>query len=634
MIVNSDDIQKAKDKIGDDMFELMMSELGITDYDPVNKKCCCPFHEEETPSFIFNSKTNSAHCFGACGRNYDIVDVWISQGCTYLEALEKLFKAADMPYSFGERGVKTERNYKYPHRDDCGSKEKVYEYLDKRKISKQTADLLDICQDDKGNCVFHYYDTNDVLKLVKYRPARKVVKPEPKNWCQKDADTDPVLFNINRINISQPLLICSGELDCASAIESGWLNSVSIPLGDQNTRWLEYHWDLLEQCTDIIVCPDNDASGEKYCKDIVPRLGTWRTRVAIVPDDCKDINEVLYKHGKQAVLDMIINAHDTPVPSVSDFSDVTALDFSEMEGIKTGILAIDKEILKLPYGTLTVVSGLPGAGKSSFVSQMICNTVDCGKSVWLYSGELSNSISRSWLNYLLAGRRNIEEFTYEGDKYYRVKPDAIAKINEAYRGQWFVYKDDGDSSIDALISSATDSIRKYGTKLCIIDNLMVVSNSNADDELKDQTSIVKKLVALAQKFNVAIVLVAHPRKLAVGAEIGLNDISGTQNISNIAHRTLALRRVTEKEKEGTDKNSSLKESLRKYDVVISVIKDRMRGRSGISFGEYFDPISRRFYSTQEEFDRKYTWDTNNYTDKLVSAKLEAEDNEDEVFGGD
>ena len=634
MLISTEDIRKAKERLSDNMFDLMMSELGIEDYDEKNKKCCCPFHDEDTPSFIYNPKTYSAHCFGSCGRNYDILDIWISKGYTYLEAVQKLFDLAEMPYSFGEKGVKTERNYRYPHRDDCGEKDLVYAYLKKRGISEKTADLLDICQDDKGNCVFNYYDANDVLCMVKYRPSHKIdkTKGEIKNWCQKDSDTMPLLFNMNRVNTTQPLLICSGELDCAAAIESGWLNATSIPLGDQNTHWCELLWDWLEQFESIIICADNDDSGIKYCKDIVPRLGTWRTKTVVLPEEVKDLNEALYRYGKSRTLDLIVNAKDTPVPSVEDLSDVKAIDFSEMDGIKTGVVALDKELIKLPYGTLTILSGMPGAGKSSLVSQIICNTIDEGKNVWLFSGELSNPISKSWLNFLLAGQRNIDTIGTDGDTYYKVNDSAIDEINRTYRGQWYVYKDNCDNDIDSLMRSATDSIRKYGIKLVILDNLMTVSNVDSDNELKEQTMVIKKLVALAQKYNVAVILVAHPRKLAKNADMGLFDVAGSSNLVNLAHRTISLRRVTEGEKTGDDSESQLKKSLRKYDVVCSVIKDRMRGRSGIQKGVYFDPASRRFFTTYEEFDRHYSWDKKTYTDKLYSAQLEQEDDDNDVFG--
>lgn len=113
--------------------------------------------------------------------------------------------------------------------------------------------------------MFNYYDTNDVLTLVKYRPSHKIDKSkgEVKTWCQKDADTSPILFNMNRVNVDSPLLICEGEIDCASAIEAGFTNAVSVPLGAGNFHWIEHNWDWLEQFTDIIVCADNDEAGQK-----------------------------------------------------------------------------------------------------------------------------------------------------------------------------------------------------------------------------------------------------------------------------------------------------------------------------------------------------------------------------------
>lgn len=632
MIISSEDIQKAKDKLSDNMFEIMMSELGIEEYDDRNKKCCCPFHDEDTPSFIYNSRTGSAHCFGACGRNYDLIDIYLSKGMTYIEAIRRLFELADIPYAFGEYGVQTKPKYRYPKEVVCNDKSMVYKYLDARKISKETVDYLDIRQDKKGNCVFNYYDLNDTLTMVKYRPSHKVVKPEIKNWCQPDADTAPLLFNMNRINTAQPLLICSGELDCAAAIESGWLNAVSIPLGDQNTKWVEENFEWLELFNEIIVCPDNDKSGYKYCSEIVPRLGAWRCKIARVPSDCKDVNEALFRYGKDCVLDLIIHAEDSPVPSVCDLSEVKAIDFCDMDGIKTGIKAIDKELIKLPYGTLTVLSGMPGVGKSSILSQIICNTLEDGKDTWMFSGELSNPITKSWLSYVMAGRRNIEEIENEGDTYYRVKPDALSQINDFYKGRWFVYKDDWDNNIDILIDSMTDSIRKYGVKLLVLDNMMTIVDDTNESELREQTAIVKKLISIARKYNVAIILVCHPRKLSQTSTVGIFDIAGSSNIINLAHRTLGLRRVTEDERDGTDKTSNLKESLKKYDVIVNIIKDRMRGRSNISHGMYYDNISRRFYSTQEEFDKNYSWDTKKYDKPNISEKLLLESSEDEVFG--
>ena len=288
MQIDREAIMQAKEKLGDDNARIIVEELGITDYDERDMKCCCPFHQEDHASFIYNKKAFNFRCFGACSRSYDILDVLMYKGMTYAEACRKLFELAGVPYSFGELGVKTRRQYHYPKEVPCEDKSKVYEYFQRRKISPKTIDYADVRQDSEGNVVFNYYDTNDVLTMVKYRPARKVRKGENKSWCQKGADTTPLLFNMNRIT-TQPmvdgkstLLICEGEPDCLTAIEAGFTNAVSVPLGSTNFHWMEENWEWLEQFDNIIVCSDNDEAGLKMQKECIYRLGSWRTKVGVV----------------------------------------------------------------------------------------------------------------------------------------------------------------------------------------------------------------------------------------------------------------------------------------------------------------------------------------------------------------
>lgn len=613
------------------MAKIIADELDCADFDDKNLKMCCPFHEEDTPSFIWNKKNLSYHCFGACAKSYDIIDVFMHKGMTYIEAVQKLFELAGVKYAFGEHKVRTKHSYIYPKEIVCTDKDKVYNYLQKRHISKETADYLDIRQDEQGNIVFNYYDTNDTLTMVKYRPSRKVNKGEVKNWCQKGADTCPLLYNMNRINISQPLLITSGELDTAAAIEAGWINSVSIPLGDSNTHWVEHNFEWLEQFDEIIVCPDNDESGSKYCKDIIPRLGSWRCKVAVVPDDCKDLNEALYKHGKESVIDMIVHAKDSPVASVVDLSEVTDVDLDSIDGIYTGIEGLDRELMKIFYGTLTVVSGQPGSGKTSFLSQIICQALDQEKCCWLYSKELPEWMTKNWLNYILAGRRHLEEYSNDkGSTYYKVKNTAKNLINEHYKGRWFVYKDDSSNKFEDLIQSMTDVVRKYGVKLLILDNLMTIDlGINDSNELQQQTDAINKLIQFAMKFNVAVILVAHPRKLQNTSDIGIYDIAGSSNIVNLAHRTIGLRRVTPKEKDGISETGKAITPI-KFDVMCSVVKDRIRGRANYVDGLYYDVPSRRFFSNYDEFSYQYKWDKGKYN-QLIPYPID-DSEEEEVYG--
>lgn len=644
MQIDREAILQAKEKLGDRNAQIIVEELGITDFDEKNMKCCCPFHQEDHASFIYNKKAFNFRCFGSCGRSYDILDVFMYKGATYAEACKKLFELAEMPYSFGELGVKTKRHYRYPHEVPCTDKSKVYAYFEQRKISRETLDALDVRQDSEGNVVFNYYDTNDVLTMVKYKPSHKVQHGQAKCWCQQNSDTAPLLFNMNRINVNSPLLICEGEPDCLSAIEAGFKNAVSVPLGSSNLHWIDENLEWLDQFESIIICADNDDAGVKMQKECVPRLGSWRTKVVDIPAIpigntgrvTKDLNEILYVCGKDKVLELILDAKDSPVPSVADLSDVEPTEYEDVDGVTTGLKAIDDELMRLFFGTLTIVSGQPGSGKSSLLTQLACNSLDNDISTWLFSGELPNGVEKSWFNYIFAGPRNITDaISRRGNPYKKISTTTLAEINKTYKGRWHIYRDDYDNTLDKLIASMTDTVRKYGARCLILDNFMCIDTETSEEELRSQTDTIKKLIEFAKKYQVAVILVCHPRKMDAGTNVGIYDIAGTSNIVNLAHRTIGLRRVTDAERENAAKYSEKRRQLLKYDVIVTVVKDRMFGRQNIDVGLYYDPASRRFFSDMNEYDRRFSWDKKEYKEPLpLPPQLLAEEraSEDEAFG--
>lgn len=644
MQIDREAILQAKEKLGDRNAQIIVEELGITDFDEKNMKCCCPFHQEDHASFIYNKKAFNFRCFGSCGRSYDILDVFMYKGATYAEACKKLFELAEMPYSFGELGVKTKRHYRYPHEVPCTDKSKVYAYFEQRKISRETLDALDVRQDSEGNAVFNYYDTNDVLTMVKYKPSHKVQHGQAKCWCQQNSDTAPLLFNMNRINVNSPLLICEGEPDCLSAIEAGFKNAVSVPLGSSNLHWIDENLEWLDQFESIIICADNDDAGVKMQKECVPRLGSWRTKVVDIPAVpigntgrvTKDLNEILYVCGKDKVLELILDAKDSPVPSVADLSDVEPTEYEDVDGVTTGLKAIDDELMRLFFGTLTIVSGQPGSGKSSLLTQLACNSLDNDIGTWLFSGELPNGVEKSWFNYIFAGPRNITDaISRRGNPYKKISTTTLAEINKTYKGRWHIYRDDYDNTLDKLIASITDTVRKYGARCLILDNFMCIDTETSEEELRSQTDTIKKLIEFAKKYQVAVILVCHPRKMDAGTNVGIYDIAGTSNIVNLAHRTIGLRRVTDAERENAAKYSEKRRQLLKYDVIVTIVKDRMFGRQNIDVGLYYDPASRRFFSDMDEYDRRFSWDKKEYKEPLpLPPQLLAEEraSEDEAFG--
>lgn len=936
MLIDKEMVQAAKEKLGYDNADIIAEFLGVDSYDETNKKGLCPFHHEKTPSFIYNPKKYNMHCFG-CGKTVDIIDALTLTGMDYVSACKKLFDMANMKFSLGEYGVKTEHSYRYPKEVECKDKERVYEYLGKRGISKETVDYCDVRQDEHGNIVFNYYDLNSVLTMVKYRPSHKVEHGKPKMWFQKDTDNANLLWRMNMINPDQPLLICEGCIDCMAAIESGYTNAVSVSNGAGSFKWIEACWNFLEQFDSIIIASDNDEAGQKMKKECVYRLGTWRTKIMEIPEffvtdsgkkiKIKDINEMMYWYGKEAVLSSIINAKDTPVPSVEPFEDIEEISMYDIDGIETGIKELDRELIRLFNGTLTILSGRPGcvdcdteyfngkewkrideyetgekvlqydinrkatlvdpmayikekcqffyeikssngveqcvssehsmvflsdygevkkcnvgefikktesgeevlvpatfnvdkkpgislsnnkirlmcyctlygvdeksdfegalnirhlvlkgallynkvlkllkkegvkhfvykngtnysvyfhsplrthsfdyewyncsreqifliidtirgklnapirskeaadfiqyaysiagvrasissvsknsyqislskdvppryasickcdrkirkrkskdgykycfsvpsgmlvlrrngkinvtgnSGKSSLLNQIIANTIDDGKSCFLYSQEMNNRMLSNWFNLNVAGVRHVKKrSTADGKEYYTVSQDVRNQIKAWTRGKLYIYKDDQSNKISDVLVSLEDCARKYGVQLFIIDNMMML-DLDCDDVNRNsaQTKLINDLISFSKKYNVVTILVAHPKKtMDMSSDINMYEISGNSTIINLAMRSIGLRRVGKREKEDPRNEFS------NYDVVLTVMKDRMLGKADLQVGIHYDFASRRFYTNYEEFAKQYSWDTGSYSDKIpIPDCLQPQE---EVFG--
>jgi hypothetical protein len=131
------------------------------------------------------------------------------------------------------------------------------------------------------------------------------------------------------------------------------------------------------------------------------------------------------------------------------------------------------------------------------------------------------------------------------------------------------------------------------------------------DKNTAQTNLINDLIKFAAKFNVAVVMICHPKKTQdSNSDIEMYDISGSSNIINLAMRSIGLRRVSKREKE------DYKSKWHKYDVVLTIMKDRLFGKADFQMGLWYDLISRRFYTDYEEYDAQFAWDDNIYTGRI------------------
>ena len=583
--------------------------------------CCVT----STHSFVLKDFILTGNCFG-CSKNFGIIDLYMEQGLTYLEAVQKLFEKTEIEYSFGEKGIASKPSYVYPKREENNDMTKVIEYWGKRGISEKTLKYADIQADKFGNTVFNYYNDSDVLMNVKYRPSHKIQKGEAKCWFQKGTSFSPILFNMNKCDPSKPLYIQEGEGDCLSVIEAGYTNVVSVPNGSQNMQWIEENWDWLAQFPKIIIWSDNDEPGKKMRKEAIHRLGSWRTYyIEItdhVPDEyaekypqlkgklIKDANELLFYYGKEKVLSYLNNPLELPVENVSDLSKAEDFDINNAEGLYTGIKDLDNQIYKIVFGTVNIVTGKSGEGKSIFVNQIaICQALQQGYDVFVFSGELPTPHLKNWVETNMIGRENI---TMENGHIRHLNLEARKKMRQWYSGRVMVYDDSYDTTAKALLIKMEEMARKFGTKVFLIDNLMMVDlECSEEGRLQAEKNFIKELIFFAKKFNVLVFLVAHPRKIGGDIRISKEDIAGSSNIVNLAHTVFSVHRYTKQEKEGEEKPNGeyfKGKEPKEYDTVVEVLKNRITGLLP-ECELYFDYNSYRFYRTPEELWMRYKWNT-------------------------
>ena len=166
-----------------------------------------------------------------------------------------------------------------------------------------------------------------------------------------------------------PIVITEGEIDCLSVMQAGYTRAVSLPDGwteDGGKREaLVAAEQALRQSPYVIVAGDADPTGASLPKTVANILSGHDVRYAIWPEGCKDANDVLIRHGEGELARCLLEAKriDPPGGFITAISDLPPL--SDRRVMRTGLKHIDR-VLAFEVGAMSVGTGTPGAGKSTF----------------------------------------------------------------------------------------------------------------------------------------------------------------------------------------------------------------------------------------------------------------------------
>ena len=504
--------------------------------DEIEVKRCpyCNGGSSDKYTFSINAKTGAFNCLRAsCGKKGHFVEL-----------------CRDFGYEldFGEQ--KKYRVLRQIKPEERSIMDSAVQYMASRGISKEICRKYYITAQTNNPdvIVFPFYDENNVLQFVKYRNS-KFIKGIDKNkeWCEKDCM--PILFGMYQCNPeNKTAVITEGQIDSLTLAECGIENALSVPTGCNGFTWVQHCIDWLEsRFTKIIVFGDFERGKMTLIDEIKKRInvtdGVYKVQAKYYLGE-KDANDIFRKYGKQAVISAVENAEPTTTRYSHRLAEVQNVDTSTMPKIKTMFPTIDKTIGGLFYGQVILLSGKRGDGKSTFMSQLIANALEQGITTYVYSGELPNYMFKHWLDLQIAGNdRIITTIDNDGFEHYIIPDDVSDQINNWYYDKCFIFDNQAiDDEFGGLLAEIEKQILLYDVKFICIDNLMIAMDADSSSQsefYQAQSAFVKKLAKIARKYNVVILLVAHPKK---GEEFTNDMVSGSGDITNAVDVVMAYRR--------------------------------------------------------------------------------------------
>lgn len=273
--------------------------------------------------------------------------------------------------------------------------------------------------------------------------------------------------------------------------------------------------------------------------------------------------------------------------------------------VKTGIRDIDNRMRGLKTGYVSVLSGLRASGKSSVISEICLDCVETKNKVSVYSGELSPQNFMRWMNLQAAGKSNAEPTQFEG--YYNVSRKNQERISEWLSNDFTLYNNKYGNDFLAVKEQLERKIASDKPDLVILDNLMAFDIKNlSENKFEAQTAFTWSLHEMAQKYDVHILFIAHPRK-AMGF-LRLDDISGTADIGNAVDNAFIIHRVNNdfirlsKQMFGWKADDPIYQASN----VIEIAKDRDGGIQDYFIPLYYEPESKRLKNSFAE-NKIYSW---------------------------
>lgn len=305
-----------------------------------------------------------------------------------------------------------------------------------------------------------------------------------------------------------------------------------------------------------------------------------------------------------------------------------------VERILTGFNDLDYFTKGLEVGVTLLVANT-NAGKSTFVQGVLARAIEQGYKSWVFSGEHT---AQSFLQLIYHQNSTKKDYVPIAYKNWKGEDTNIAdwyiteereeKIKAKFANNLFIYSNKAKRDIDTMIDSMRECHEKEGARFFLVDNLISIDNISSN-VFAEQTAITEKIRTFALNYKVIVLLVAHQRKNEKGSFlIDIQDVAGSQNISNKAYNVIAQYRTDMLNTDSKDYETLTRELARcgfdinKCDGILSVIKTK--GNSNGYVGLVYDPETKTYRQADKI--------SKTEADKIFKVKKKVEQTKIELSG--
>ncbi|MCA9279600.1 MAG: AAA family ATPase [Phycisphaeraceae bacterium] len=343
------------------------------------------------------------------------------------------------------------------------------------------------------------------------------------------------LPEVLNLDVDKTVYVCEGEKAVDAAVSCG-LEAVTSAGGSNASKHTD--WSPLNG-RDVVVLPDNDPQGSKYARDVVMYLkGAGARSVRILdlsqvfgplePHD--DIADIAKRIDRQTVRDTV-QLHLASNPTVGERISRCEISTTCMDSVTPRSMSWlwkDRVIL----GGVTLLVGKPGDGKS-FATADIAARVSTG---------------RDWPDGTSCPQGDVVFILGEDPIDSVLVPRLSAQSAELSRVHvlegTLEYTPQGDSQVSMFSLDSLDALEEQldrlpNAKLVILDPVGTFLGTEVDAYRDNEVrSVLGPLQKLAERREIAVVLVAHQRKsMATHAD---DLVLGSRAFTGLARSVLHL----------------------------------------------------------------------------------------------